>query len=360
MPSALQSARSTGVIVGLTIAVLIATGAHAGHYAFQLRRPTAAPGRRQLRDHVADARDGDRAAGRGNRPARLSADRRTGQPRSPTSGRVCASRPACVSSRLPLPPIRTRRGRRGSSARLVSGKLEWLGSTVAAYQLHGRDAALALARTGTARCDAGADSSASATPSSKVSDCCCPAGSRCCARSRRRPTSPVCWSWEAPSCASSSAWSSSYAAPDDWSAHNANSSRDRACCRRRWRACGIPIFVIDAEGMVVAWNDPFARLAAWEPAKNGTLTRDQLLSDRSPATRALLEPLKLEAEAPDRLLAARVSLRGQGLRGLTRRDVGWRSGGALRRHHREAARRGGPAAGPENGGDRPADGRHGA
>jgi signal transduction histidine kinase/CheY-like chemotaxis protein/CHASE3 domain sensor protein len=56
-----------------------------------------------------------------------------------------------------------------------------------------------------------------------------------------------------------------------------------------------PIFVIDAEGRVVAWNEPFVRLAGWDLAKHGALSRDQLLSGRLPAMRALLGPLKLEA-----------------------------------------------------------------
>jgi PAS domain-containing protein len=54
-----------------------------------------------------------------------------------------------------------------------------------------------------------------------------------------------------------------------------------------------PIFVLDPEGRVVAWNGAFARLAAWDPARDAPPTRDQLLSERFPATRALLEPLRL-------------------------------------------------------------------
>ncbi|MDP3239460.1 MAG: CHASE3 domain-containing protein, partial [Reyranella sp.] len=54
-----------------------------------------------------------------------------------------------------------------------------------------------------------------------------------------------------------------------------------------------PIFVIDGERSVVAWNEAFARLAQWEPGKQAPPTLDQLLSDRSAATRALLLPLDL-------------------------------------------------------------------
>lgn len=72
-----------------------------------------------------------------------------------------------------------------------------------------------------------------------------------------------------------------------------------------------PIFVIDADGKVVAWNEAFLRLSGWDPTKHATLTREQLLSDRSPAMRALLEPLKLDAEPPDRLVTTRSSHDGR-------------------------------------------------
>lgn len=54
-----------------------------------------------------------------------------------------------------------------------------------------------------------------------------------------------------------------------------------------------PIFVIDGEGNVVAWNEAFSGLAQWEPRKQAPPTLDRLLSERSPATRALLQPLEL-------------------------------------------------------------------
>jgi signal transduction histidine kinase/DNA-binding response OmpR family regulator len=72
-----------------------------------------------------------------------------------------------------------------------------------------------------------------------------------------------------------------------------------------------PIFVIDAEGRVVAWNEPFVRLAGWDPTRQATLTRDQLLSGRLPAMRALLEPLKLADAAPGQSMTVRVSYEGR-------------------------------------------------
>ena len=35
-----------------------------------------------------------------------------------------------------------------------------------------------------------------------------------------------------------------------------------------------PIFVINAHGTVVAWNEPFVRLSGWDPAKHVLLTRE--------------------------------------------------------------------------------------
>jgi PAS domain S-box-containing protein len=72
-----------------------------------------------------------------------------------------------------------------------------------------------------------------------------------------------------------------------------------------------PIFVIDPQGKVVAWNEPFVRFSGWDAAKQGVLTRDQLLSNRLPAVRALLEPLKLDAEAPSRSQTVRASHDGR-------------------------------------------------
>lgn len=54
-----------------------------------------------------------------------------------------------------------------------------------------------------------------------------------------------------------------------------------------------PIFVVDAEGRVVAWNESFARFAQWDQARLPVLTREHLLSDRSPATRAILRTVKI-------------------------------------------------------------------
>lgn len=56
-----------------------------------------------------------------------------------------------------------------------------------------------------------------------------------------------------------------------------------------------PIIVIDEQGLVVAWNALFAQFIGWDPAKQSPPSRDQLLSEQFPSTRALLQPLKLGA-----------------------------------------------------------------
>ncbi|MFZ5783644.1 MAG: response regulator [Pseudomonadota bacterium] len=72
-----------------------------------------------------------------------------------------------------------------------------------------------------------------------------------------------------------------------------------------------PIFVIDADGAVVAWNEPFVRLSGWEPARHGHLTRAQLLSERFPAMRALLKSLALEAQRGKAPVTVRASFEGR-------------------------------------------------
>jgi signal transduction histidine kinase/DNA-binding response OmpR family regulator len=72
-----------------------------------------------------------------------------------------------------------------------------------------------------------------------------------------------------------------------------------------------PIFVLDAEGIVVAWNESFVRLSGWDPAKHPLPTRDRLLSGQWPTMRALLAPLKLGQSSIGGLLTARVAHDGQ-------------------------------------------------
>ncbi|SKA37049.1 Signal transduction histidine kinase [Enhydrobacter aerosaccus] len=72
-----------------------------------------------------------------------------------------------------------------------------------------------------------------------------------------------------------------------------------------------PIFVLDAGGSVVAWNEAFVRLAGWDPRREPRLNRHDLLSGRFPAMRSLLAPLKLETEVSDQASTARASCDGR-------------------------------------------------
>jgi signal transduction histidine kinase/CheY-like chemotaxis protein/CHASE3 domain sensor protein len=72
-----------------------------------------------------------------------------------------------------------------------------------------------------------------------------------------------------------------------------------------------PIFVLDAEGRVVAWNEAFARLAAWDQHRDPPPTLEQLLSERFPAMRALLQPLHLGEPQAARQSTARVPYEGR-------------------------------------------------
>ncbi len=72
-----------------------------------------------------------------------------------------------------------------------------------------------------------------------------------------------------------------------------------------------PICVLDAAGTVVAWNEPFVRLAGWDRARQAMLTREHLLSERLPTMRALLEPLRLGAPAGERPATVRVAHEGR-------------------------------------------------
>ncbi|HZP99693.1 MAG TPA: response regulator [Reyranella sp.] len=72
-----------------------------------------------------------------------------------------------------------------------------------------------------------------------------------------------------------------------------------------------PIFVLDSEGTVVAWNATFAALAGWDPAKQPPPTRELLMSSRSSTTRAILESLKIGDPSTEGTQTARVSHGGR-------------------------------------------------
>lgn len=72
-----------------------------------------------------------------------------------------------------------------------------------------------------------------------------------------------------------------------------------------------PIFVLDAENRVVAWNEAFVKLSGWDPTREPPPDLGRLLSERSPATRTLLQPLKLGQPQKEQQVTARTSYEGR-------------------------------------------------
>jgi signal transduction histidine kinase/CheY-like chemotaxis protein len=72
-----------------------------------------------------------------------------------------------------------------------------------------------------------------------------------------------------------------------------------------------PIFVLDPQGNVVAWNEAFVRLTGRAGTRDVILTRKDLLSPRLPAMRSLLSPLRLDVEIEEAVLTARASHDGR-------------------------------------------------
>jgi CHASE3 domain sensor protein len=286
MPSALQSRRLTGVIVGLTIVVVIATGAtlaiaHSNSAARQQRLVVGNYEAMSLmRETVIVLQDAEI----GQRDYLLTGELASLGPYERARLRIEAGlRQLEVAASADLDATLQAREFRS----LVSGKLEWL-ATVAAYQLHGQDAALALARTGTP--------GATLERIRGVGDTFIESQrlllSRRLAMLRseqdKADIAGLLVMGGAFVCLVAGMVIIVTGAGQLERAQRELVSRS-SLLKTTLESLRDPIFVIDAEGVVVAWNDPFARLAAWEPAKNGTLTWDQLLSDKSPATRALLE-----------------------------------------------------------------------
>lgn len=72
-----------------------------------------------------------------------------------------------------------------------------------------------------------------------------------------------------------------------------------------------PVFVFDVRGVVVAWNESFARQAGWDPVHQAAPTLDRLLSAQSPTTSAMLRPLRLDRQDPEAPTMVRVSHEGR-------------------------------------------------
>jgi signal transduction histidine kinase/DNA-binding response OmpR family regulator len=71
-----------------------------------------------------------------------------------------------------------------------------------------------------------------------------------------------------------------------------------------------PIFVIGPDGAVLAWNEAFVEFAQWDRARVPVLSQDYLLSERSPSTSAVLRAVGIDESAAGSR-TARVSHEGK-------------------------------------------------
>lgn len=296
MPSGLRSARSIGVIAGLTIAMLIATGAmlaftHSNSAALQQRQVVANYETMALmRETVIALQDaeiglrgylltGDVASLEPYERARLRIDTGLRQLEVAVAGDSDTTRQ--------FREFRT----------VAMDKLEQLNATIGAHQLHGRDAALALDRTGAGRAMMG--------QIRLLGDSFVEGQRLLLARQLAALRSEQKQAHIAGLLVMASAFlcliAGIYVVVRG--AGRLERTQLELAARSRLLQTTLeslqdPIFVIDGEGVVLAWNDAFAKLAQWDPGRQAPPTRDHLLSERSPATRALLLPLDLGAPTP--------------------------------------------------------------
>jgi PAS domain S-box-containing protein len=309
MRSAVGTARSTGVIVGLTIAVLIGTAAllaiaHSNSAARQQRLVVGSYEvlslMRQTVIALQDSEIGQRAyllSGQANdlepyERARLRIETGLRQLEAASAG----------------DPDTTRQVREFRAA--ANEKVEQINGTISAYQLHGRDYALAQERTGSGKTIS--DQIRQISESFIEGQRLLLARRLALLRSEQEQSDiagllllagAFLWLFIGMYIVIRSTKrleNAQFALADR--SHLLQSTLE---------SLRDPIFVIDADGRVVAWNEAFLRLSGWDPAKHATLTRDQLLSDRAPAMHALLKPLKLDGEASDRSVTTRASHDGR-------------------------------------------------
>jgi signal transduction histidine kinase/DNA-binding response OmpR family regulator/CHASE3 domain sensor protein len=308
MPSVPRAARLTGLIVGLTVAVVIATGAMLAitHSNSAARQQHLVVGNYEtmslMRDTVVALQDAEI----GQKNYLLTGDMANLGPYERARLRIEAGLRQ-LEAAASTDPDATQLVRDFRS--LVREKLESLGSIVAAYQIHGREAALALARTGS--------SSATQERIRGIGDMFIEGQRLLLARRLAMLRSEQHKADIAGLLVMGGAFVCLIAGIIiivGGAGRLERAQRDllarSSLLKTTLESLRDPICVIDAEGSVVAWNEPFVQLAGWDPVKSGALTREQLLSGRLPAMRALLEPLNLDVAAPDRSLTARVSYDG--------------------------------------------------
>jgi signal transduction histidine kinase/DNA-binding response OmpR family regulator len=293
MPSVLRSARSTGMIAGLTIAVLIATGVmlaftHSKSAALQQRLVVANYETMALmRETVIALQDAEI----GLRGYLLTGDATSLDPYERARLRIDTGLRQ-LEAAVAGDPDMTRQFREFRT--VATGKLEQLNVTVGTHQLYGRDAALALDRTGAGRAMMG--------QVRLLGDAFIEGQRLLLARRLAALRSEQEQADIAGLLVMAGAFLCLIAGIYIVVRGAGRLERTQLDLAARSRLLQTtleslqdPIFVVDAGGVVVAWNEAFARLAQWDAARQAPPTRDHLLSERSPATRALLLPLDFGA-----------------------------------------------------------------
>ncbi|MBU8875401.1 response regulator [Reyranella sp. MMS21-HV4-11] len=309
MPSLLRSARSTGVIAGITLAVLIATGlmlalTHSKSAARQQRLVVANYETMGLmREMVIAVQDAEI----GMRGFLLTGDISSLEPYERARLRI-ETNMRLLEAMVAGDPDTTRQFQEFRS--VTAQKFEQLNATVGVHQLNGREAALALDRTGAGRAMLG---------QIRLLGDALVEGQRLLLA--RRVTA-LRSEQEQADIAGLLVMAGAFVCLIVGiyivvrSASRLERSQLELAGRSRLLQATLeslrdPIFVVDDRRTVVAWNEAFAKLAQWEPGKQAPPTLDQLLSDRSPATRALLLPLDLGAMSPKGSAVVRVAHDGR-------------------------------------------------
>ena len=306
MPSLLRSARSIGVVVGLTIGVLIASGimlaiTHSKSAARQQRLVVSNYETMALmRDMVIALQDAEI----GQRGYLLSGDPARLEPYERARVRIESGLRQLEAS-VTGNPDAARQFR--EFAGLAADKLEQLNATVGAYQLYGREAALALDRTGAGRAMMGqvrllGDSFIEGQRLLLASQL---AALR--SEQEQADIAGLLVMAGAFMCLVAGIYIVVRGAGRLERIQQDLSARSRLL-QATLESLQDPIFVLDELGTVVAWNQAFTRLAQWDPTRQAAPTKEQLLSERSPATRALLRPFRLEAPAAERTPSERMSV----------------------------------------------------
>src|SRR5437899_11100579 len=288
MPSGRIAARSTGLIVGLTIAILIGTGAmlaiaHSNSASRQQRLVVGSYETLSLMRQAVIALQDTEV---GQRAYLLSGEVGDLQPYERARLRMEAELRQ-LEAAAANDPDTVRQVREFRAA--ANEKLEQLNATITTYQLYGRDAALALERTGAGR--ATSDHIRQIASSFIEGQRLLLARRLTLLRSEQEQSDLAGLLVMAGAfiCLIVGMYIVVRGAERLEDAQRELGARSRLL-QATLESLQDPIFVIDAEGRVVAWNEPFVRLSGWDPARHATLTRDQLLSGRLPAMRALPEP----------------------------------------------------------------------